>query len=192
MTTRDTNVCRCGTGLWYEGGRQAHAFWHLDWAIGVPLRGPRPGTVRVPADGPADARKVAHRLARLMRLEMGYDLPLFPAARGRGQRPTAYLAIRSERAVGLVVMNETSRWGWFDQRDEHGAVLMSGDSPAVSVVGVFTCGDMRRQGSAAKLVRDAAASEHQRLGDLVWTWPFSKDGLRLVQSLVGNDHFRVG
>jgi GNAT superfamily N-acetyltransferase len=139
------------------------------------------------------AQRLAHEMARLFMWEEHYDFPLFYAQHGRhSRRPTAYLALLHSRAIGLAVVTEVDRWGWWHKADREGVIHFDERSPAIMVAGIFVCANYRRAGVARWLIAEVAQREGVPVRELVWQPPFSKAGHALALAMAGEMALRIG
>jgi GNAT superfamily N-acetyltransferase len=198
--------CACG---WRASDialmRQAHGAWHVRWTNG-PLvtadarhvlaangwRATLPRILRVDPRAAAPFRHIAYRAAHLLQRENGDDVVMFPQQRLAAKRPTAYLWLEAERALGLVLLTDTQRWGWLNERGDDGPVHLAPADSRPLVSGVWVAGGHRRQGIASRLIERAADLERVAVDEMVWATPFTDAGLALARSLMRSDRIRVG
>lgn len=192
--------CPCGQGGYYGmcGGSEAkHAHAHLNWATGIRLnerqdvlfvcRNDRSNTMLVVDSGSDQPlRKLAYDVARLFQREQGYDFPMVPhpSSFWTEDNGTAYLAIFRRRAIALLVVQSVPRWGYYDNVNENGRIPFDQIHPARSIAGIFTCGNYRRRGVAAALIRRATEREAVPLEQVPWCTPLSDAGAALATHLV--------
>lgn len=195
--------CPCGNDRYAGQTRAAHARAHLDWAEGL-----RPTErqqllmlcsdaqadtmLRVRQDSPTPLRRLAYDMANVFRRSQGYDFPMLPSPpHSWGDSPVGYLAMFREIAIALVVLHNVSRWGYWGRADSEGTIHFDQQTPTRAIAGVFVCGNYRRRGVGAALIRSACEREGLVVTDVPWGMPFSDAGVALAQSLVSEEQLKV-
>lgn len=187
--------CSCGWSYSYPSlDSSQHAKQHLQWALGLTL----PSNlfwrqwntlVLVSGESPIAEKRVAYKLAVLMRVEEGYDFPLLPSPDGWAKywkQPRAYLALWQERAISLAIVGKVSKWGW-DKVDSEGLIHFDQSSPCPALAGIFVCGNYRRKGIGKRFVEMVAEKEGIPAVNFAWSLPLSKAGHALALAIAGEE-----